>query len=93
MNNLDGFRLMDRQLSIRDEEGQLDMARGYESFIEKCQHCGYDEQPNFKEETRMAYREVGEEGSFGYSRSICCKQEVLVCLSCGEVHRVVSEIY
>lgn len=83
----------DRVLSMSDTEGQYDMARGLEVQVEKCQHCEYAEEPTFKEERRIAYRQVGEPKDYAYSRSISCAQEVLVCLNCGEVHRVLNEAF
>lgn len=71
------------------------MPRGYEVSVEKCSNpdCGFAEEPTFREEVRIAYRQVGEPGDYSYSRSISCKQEVLVCLACGEVHKIVNQAF
>lgn len=78
-----------------DFDNQLgeSMARGIVEEVEKCQHCEYDELPTFREERRVAFRQVGKPGDFGYSRSIYCAQEVLVCLGCGEVHKIINEAH
>jgi len=89
-------RFADRQRGIIDWEGQYDcMSRGYEVSVEKCSNpeCGYDGEPTFREELRIAYRQVGEPGDYAYSRSISCRQEVLVCLHCNEVHKIVNEAF
>jgi hypothetical protein len=69
------------------------MARGMEVQVEACRHCEFREEPTFREERRVAYRQVGVQGDYSYSRSVSCVQEVLVCLGCGEVHKVVSEAH
>ena len=88
------IRFSDRVRSIVDWEGQYDnMARGYEVSVESCPHCQFDGEPTFREEVRIAYRQVGQPGDYSYSRSVSCRQEVLVCLSCGEVAKVVNEAF
>ena len=85
--------LSDRIKSVLDMEGQYDMARGLIVSVEPCVNpeCGYDEEPNFIEQRRVSFRQVGEPGDYSYSRSISVVQEVLVCLACGEVHKVLRE--
>jgi hypothetical protein len=43
-------------------------------------------QGNFRKETRMAYREIGDPTQKeSYSRSLAVSQEVLVCIHCNHV--------
>ena len=74
-----------------DWEGQVDM-RGYELQIEKCPHCEFAEEPNFREEMRVSYRQVGQPGDYGWSTSVSYRQQVLVCLNCGEIARIINEM-
>lgn len=84
----------DNQLELDTwKEREDGMARGLEVHVERCQHCEFDEEPTFVEQRRLSYRQVGEEGDYAYSRSISLVQEVLVCLNCGEVHKVVNEVH
>ncbi len=80
------------EIDIQDRIGEDGMPRGLETHIEACKHCEYSDEPTFAEQRRVSYRQVGEEGDYAYSRSISIVQEVLVCLSCGEVHKVLNEI-
>jgi hypothetical protein len=68
------------------------MRRPFEVYTEACRHCGFCDVPTFREERRVAYRQVGEEGDHNYSRHLHLQQEVLVCLGCGDIHKVIGEV-
>jgi hypothetical protein len=72
------------------------MPGGLEQQVTPCKVCGFNDVtngPNFEFRERIAYREVGNREQHNYSRETFMSERVLVCVSCGEVHEVLSKAF